>query len=129
MQRRRTHLAAVVDEHGGVSGVVSLEDALEELVGEIQDEYDEETDPIRAVDGGFVMLGGVALDTVARTLGVKLPDADSDTLQGWVMEVLERLPGPGDEVQLEDWTIRVVEVVERSITRAEAHRKTTRDEP
>lgn len=121
MQRKRTHLAAVVDEHGGVAGVVSLEDALEELVGEIQDEYDEEElEPIRATDDGFVLLGGVALDVFCRTLGVKLPESDADTVQGWLMETLERLPAVGDEVPLEGWRVRVAEVVERAVTRIEA---------
>ena len=122
MQRRHTHLAMVVDEYGGVSGVVSLEDALEELVGEILDEYDEEPDPIHRVDGGFRLIGAAPLHAVAQALEVPLPQTDSDTLQGWLMEQLERLPTPGDEVAFGEYTVRIVEVFERTITRAEAQK-------
>ena len=122
MQLRRTHLAVVVDEHGGVSGIVTLEDALEELVGDIQDEYDSEPVQVEPLEEGFALSGDVLLEDMAKTLEVEQPESASDTLQGWVMEQLARLPRPGDELKLEAWTIRVVTVERRVITRAEAHK-------
>ncbi|MEZ4241630.1 MAG: hemolysin family protein [Myxococcota bacterium] len=121
MQARRTHLAVVVDEHGGVAGVVSLEDALEELVGDIQDEYDEELQDVQPIDGGFALSGSVLLEDLAPLLQIRVPDSDSDTLQGWLMEHLERIPRPGDRLVLDGWRFDVVEVEQRTVTRAEAH--------
>jgi CBS domain containing-hemolysin-like protein len=120
MQARRTHLALVVDEHGGVSGVVSLEDALEELVGDIQDEYDEELQDAQTIEGGFALSGSILLEDLAPLLHVKVPESDADTLQGWLMEHLERVPRPGDQVTLAGWRFDVIEVQHRAITRVEA---------
>lgn len=122
MQIRRTHLAMVVDEHGGVSGIVSLEDALEELVGDIQDEYDSEPVQVEPLEEGFALSGDVLLQDLAKTLQTDVPESESDTLQGWIMESLLRMPRAGDELELGEWTIRVVEVERRVITRAEAHK-------
>ena len=123
MQVRRTHLALVVDEHGGVAGIVSLEDALEELVGDIQDEYDQEPVQVEPLEEGFALSGDVLLEELAKTLEIGPIESVSDTLQGWMMEQLNRLPRPGDELALGEWTIRVVRVERRVITRAEAHRQ------
>jgi CBS domain containing-hemolysin-like protein len=129
MQRKRTHLAIVIDEHGGVCGIVTLEDALEELVGDIQDEYDQERDTLtRRDEGGFAMTGAVLLNELCPALGVATPDSDADTLQGWLMEELERLPRAGDELRLGRWMIRVLEVHARAVTHAEATEAPESDE-
>ncbi|MCA9490626.1 MAG: CBS domain-containing protein, partial [Myxococcales bacterium] len=120
MQARRTHLAIVVDEHGGVAGVVSLEDALEELVGDIQDEYDEELQTVQPIEGGFALSGAVLLEDLAPVLRIAVPDVDADTLQGWLMAHLERIPRPGDQLVLMGWRFDVIEVSHRAITRVEA---------
>ena len=122
MQRKRTHLSLLVDEHGGVSGIVTLEDTLEELVGDIQDEYDAEAAQVEELDGGFALTGDLLLEEVARVLETPEIDASSDTLQGWMMERLGRLPRVGDETMLGEWTIRVTAVDDRVLTRAEASR-------
>ncbi len=121
MQLRRTHLAVVVDEHGGVCGVVSLEDALEELVGDIQDEYDQEPVQVQPLEEGFALAGDVLLEDLQRLLEVDPIESQSDTLQGWLMEGLKRMPRPGDELPLGTWTIRVIDVEQRVVSRAEAH--------
>lgn len=123
MQTRRVHLALVVNESGAVSGVVTMEDALEELVGEIQDEYDQEFEPIQELeDGGYAVAGGLLLLRLASLLGEPPPESRASTLQGWLMEQLERLPKAGDTVQLGRWTIEVREVEDRSVVRADAQR-------
>ncbi len=128
MQARRTHLAIVVDEHGGVAGVLSLEDVIEELVGDIQDEYDEELESVQTIDGGYAFTGGLLLEEMADILSIPVPDSDADTLQGLLMERLERLPRPGDELSLGEWVVEVMSVEERAITRAEARRVEAEDE-
>jgi CBS domain containing-hemolysin-like protein len=120
MQAQRIHLAVVLDEYGTVAGIVWLEDALEELVGDIQDEHDEESDEVEPIEGGFALEGHLTFDDLAGVLGVELPKSASTTLQGFLMEQLERLPRRGDTVQLGEWTLRVVELEKRAITRVEA---------
>ncbi|MEO0602746.1 MAG: transporter associated domain-containing protein, partial [Myxococcota bacterium] len=123
MQRRRTHLALVVDERGSVAGLVTLEDALEELVGEIHDEYDQEAAEIEArSDGSFAFMGSVLLPEVVDLLRVAGPESRAHTLQGWLMEVLERLPEEGDVVHLGGWSLSVRAMDGRSIRRVEAVR-------
>ena len=122
MQKRRTHLAIVIDEYGGMAGVVTLEDALEELVGDIQDEYDDEKDVAQPVADGFELTGAILLADLAILLEIPAPHSDADTLQGWLMEELERIPLVGDEARLGDWSIRVHEVESLVVTRAQAKR-------
>jgi CBS domain containing-hemolysin-like protein len=98
MRRTRTHLAIVADEYGGTAGLVTIEDILEEIVGEIQDEYDVETPLIeRLGDGVFVIDARVPLSEVEETLGTRFPeDADYETLGGYIQKELARLPREGD---------------------------------
>ena len=128
MQARRSHLAMVIDEHGVVAGVVSLEDALEELVGEIQDEHDDdEAGEIRRTDQGFAFSGVLNLDELCAALGVPEFESDADTLQGWLMERLERLPVVGDSVSLGPWELVVTEMDQRTVKRVDATRRSKED--
>jgi len=128
MQRRRSHLALVVDERGTVAGLVTLEDALEELVGEIHDEYDQEDAEIEArPDGTFGFSGSVLLPEVVDLLRVAGPESRAHTLQGWIMEVLERLPEEGDVVHLGDWSLTVSKIEGRTLERIEADREAPAD--
>ncbi|MGA6168310.1 hemolysin family protein [Amycolatopsis magusensis] len=93
--------ACVMDEYGGLAGVITLEDIAEEVVGEITDEHDAANeDRVIAEDGGWVLPGSTHVDEVERLLGRDLPDGDYQTISGLVISELERLPEPGDTVQV-----------------------------
>ncbi len=108
MLDQRAHAVLVVDEFGGTAGLLSLEDVLEELVGEIADEYDDED---RAVNGGgrtWRVPGTTRRDELARLSGLELEAAEAETVSGWLVEHLDRLVAPGDAVTTpEGWTLTV----------------------
>ncbi len=109
LQARRQHMAVIVDEHGTLAGIVTLEDLLEELVGEIEDEYDVRESLVRQVDEGLYMIDGRAeIDAVEDALSVDLPEGDYNTIAGLVLEALGRIPEPGDEAVVGPIEIRVV---------------------
>jgi len=101
MQGRRLHLAVVIDEYGDVAGLVTIEDVLEEIVGEIRDEYDiAEEEPLRMLDEHTALtLARVSPDEVAEKFEVTLPEGDYDTLGGFIISELGRLPEVGDMVE------------------------------
>ena len=116
LQARRVHMAIVVDEYGGTAGLVTVEDLLEEIVGEIQDEYDTEEPTIERVsDNEFIFDAGVQLDDVNDLLNADLPDTGGDTLGGFIYTQLGRVAAVGDEIRLDDLTITVLSVAGRRI--------------
>jgi len=109
LQARRQHLAIVVDEHGSLSGVVTLEDLIEELVGEIEDEYDVREALIRVIDRDLFMVDGRAeIDAVEEVLGIELPEGDYNTVGGLLLKILGRIPESGEEVVVSGLDLRVV---------------------
>jgi putative hemolysin len=101
MLKEKFHIALVTDEYGSVSGLVTLEDLLEELVGEITDEYDMEEPELVEIEPGVVRASGKAsIDDVNETLGVELPDQEWDTIGGFVLDLFGRIPNDGDQ---KDW--------------------------
>jgi len=109
LQARRQHMAVVVDEHGSLAGVVTLEDLLEELVGEIEDEYDVRETLIRQIDDDLFMVDGRAeIDAVEDALRLDLPEGDYNTMAGLVLQALGRIPEPGDEAVVGPLELRVV---------------------
>lgn len=111
MRTERFHLAAVIDEYGGVSGIVTLEDVIEEIVGQIHDEFDVEKPEIQeGEDGSYTISGGMLVEDLEETLGVELSERDEDTLGGVVLSELGRNPQVGDRVELGPVTIEVLEV-------------------
>ncbi|WP_306590837.1 hemolysin family protein [Geothrix sp. 21YS21S-4] len=109
-QQRKQHLALVVNEHGGVDGLVTLENVLEELVGEIQDEFDREAIQLRRTrSGGWLAQGNVMLEQLVDHLDLDLQaEAGSVSLGGFFQERLGRVLRPGDELRLQGWRIRVL---------------------
>jgi putative hemolysin len=110
MRREQHHMAIVVDEYGGTDGIVTLEDLIEEVIGDIRDEYDESRpDPRRA--GGVVEVEGrVNLDEVTELSGLELPEGPYETLGGYMMAELGRLPRVGDDVEADGYHLTVTEV-------------------
>ncbi len=111
MRTERFHLAAVIDEYGGVSGVVTLEDVIEEIVGQIQDEFDVENPEIRKEeDGSWAVAGGMLVEDLEDELGIELSDRDEDTIGGVVLSELGRTPTVGDRVELGPVVLEVLDV-------------------
>jgi CBS domain containing-hemolysin-like protein len=108
MRRARRHVALVIDEHGGTAGIVSLEDVLEEMVGEIRDEHDvgemgvEQLGPKR-----WLVPGGLRIDEAAAGLGVELPEGEYETIAGFLMDRLGRIPKRRDSVVYDGWRLLV----------------------
>lgn len=99
MRQRRAHMAVVVDEFGGTAGIVTIEDLLEEVVGDISDEFDHREPPIRRLDERtFSAAGSVRLEELNEHLSLRLACEEADTIAGLVMAVLGRIPAPGDRV-------------------------------
>ncbi|MCB0359647.1 MAG: HlyC/CorC family transporter, partial [Bdellovibrionales bacterium] len=103
LKLRKQHMAIVLDEHGGVDGVVTLEDLLEEIVGDIYDESDDEEEEqpsIREVEGDLLVEGGVLVSDLNAEFGLNIPQGDYDTIAGYVFSCLGRVPDVGDTVAL-----------------------------
>ncbi len=118
MRREQAHLAVVVDDYGGTAGIVTLEDLVEELIGDIRDEYDTEQGQATTLRGGEVEVDGLLnLDEFAEQTGITLPEGPYETAAGYVLAVLGDLPKPGDSVQVDGHTITVTELDGRRIAR------------
>lgn len=116
LQQEKSQIAIVMDEYGGVSGMITLEDIFEEIVGEIQDEYDDEEDPIQPIENGFLVGGDVLLAEINEELGLQLEEIDGfDTIAGYVMTKFERMPEKNDVLEEQNYQISVEEVEEDRI--------------
>jgi CBS domain containing-hemolysin-like protein len=116
MQRDKFHMAVVIDEYGGTAGLVTLEDLLEEIVGEIVDEYDVEAPKVeRLPDGGLRVAGGTPIDEVNELLEIELPDTDWDTVGGLMFNLLGHVPVEGEAVDFQDLEFRAERVQGRRI--------------
>lgn len=111
-----SHFAIVVDEYGGTAGIITLEDILEELVGEIADEFDErQFNPSNVEQGEWLLPGTLHLDEVDDQTGCRLPDGEYETLAGFVLDQLGHLPQVGESLHWEDWRFKVEEMDRRRI--------------
>ncbi len=124
MQRRQAQMAVVVDEYGGTAGLVTVEDLLEEIVGEIRDEYDVESDTVvEETEGTFVFSGKVSIDEVKDRLGVEIEREGFETLGGYLLSHLGRMPYVGETFEVDDLAVEVLEVERRRITKVRVARR------
>jgi magnesium and cobalt exporter, CNNM family len=123
MQSNRIQMAVVVDEYGGTAGLVTFEDIVEEIVGEVRDEYDaaEELPFHRVQEGEFIFSGGIDLDDVNELAGSQLPKDTSETLGGFIYAHLGRVPQPGERIEAGGLELIVQQVVGRRIRKVQAH--------
>jgi putative hemolysin len=124
LQKRRSHMAVVVNEHGSVSGLVTLEDLIEEIVGEIQDEYDWEERPVeRMRDGSMVVEGTVSAAELREGYEIPLPESgEFETVAGFMLEQLGTVPKGGEVVSVGDWRFTVVDVERNRISKVKIER-------
>ena len=116
MQAEKFHLAIVVDEYGGIAGMVTLEDCLEELVGEIVDEFDrEDLEVVHLSDGSYLVDGGMSIGDLNDLLEIELPDEDWDTVAGFVFSTLGHVPERGEAVSSNGWRFAVEQLDGRRI--------------
>ncbi len=118
MQRKRVHMALVIDEYGGVSGLATMEDLLEEIVGEIRDEYDTESPFIKLDDKTFLIDASISIRDLEEDHGIGIPEStEYETLGGFLLITLQKIPKVGDEVQIERKKITISEMVGRRIAK------------
>jgi CBS domain containing-hemolysin-like protein len=124
MQIRQAQTAIVVDEYGGTAGLVTVEDLLEEIVGEIRDEYDVESETV--VDegnGSFIFSGKVSVDEVRDRLGVEIEREGFETVGGYLLSHLGRMPYVGERFDVDKLSVEVLEVERRRITMVRVRRR------
>jgi CBS domain containing-hemolysin-like protein len=116
LQKRGLHMGVVVDEYGGCIGLTTVEDLLEEIVGEIEDEYDKPEQKFQPYPGGgYIIDGEMEIDAINETIKLNLPTGDYETLAGLVLNRLETIPQPGKQVTVEDVRLTVKETNRRKI--------------
>ena len=128
MREERAHASLVVDEYGGTAGLLTLEDVIEELVGEIADEFDSEEQAGQTTEGAWVVPGTFRRDELERLAGVRLPPGHAETVSGVLTTELGRLLRRGDVLDVDGWTLRVVTMEGRRAGQVEVVAPSTDDE-
>ncbi|MSP13360.1 MAG: HlyC/CorC family transporter [Chloroflexi bacterium] len=125
MQQQKIHMAIVVDEYGGTSGLATIEDLLEEIVGEIQDEYDTEEEPMQIISPTETLFDArVSVDDVNHFLGLSLRNEESDTIGGLIFNLMAKVPEEDDQVQVDGVILQVAKVEEQRIKKVRLIRLT-----
>jgi putative hemolysin len=118
MQKKRIHMALVIDEYGGVSGLVTLEDLLEEIVGEIRDEYDIESPVIQLIDGTLLIDASISIRDLKEDYDIDIPEsAEYETLSGFLLTTLQKIPRIGDVLEIDGKRIIISEMVGQRIAK------------
>lgn len=131
LQKEKIHMAIVVDEFGGTDGIVTLEDILEELVGEIYDEHDSEEEPIKKIDDNtYIIKGDENFEEMLEELDVKSPDEETEatTVGGFVSEQLDRMPAPGDKLTVDGMEMEVIKATDKKVDEIKVTVLPTQDE-
>ncbi len=123
MQKKRVHMAVVIDEYGAVSGLVTLEDLLEEIVGEIRDEYDIESPVIQLGDGTVIIDASISIRDLGEDYSIVIPEStDYETLGGFIVTHLQKIPQTGDVIEMDDKRLKVIEMVGQRIAKVKMER-------
>ncbi len=118
MQKKRMHIAIVIDEYGAVSGLVTLEDLLEEIVGEISDEYDIEIPVITIGDGSYIIDASISIRDLSEDYDIDIPEShEYETLGGFIIAYFQRIPKTGDTVEINGKRLKVIEMVGQRIAK------------
>ncbi len=131
MQKHRRSIAIVVDAYGGTSGIVTMEDILEEIFGDIADEYDEaeEIPDVEQVSPNtWLVQADIEIDHLADEYGITLPEGDYETVAGLILDKLARIPHPGQIVNVDEYRIQVLQATEKKIIKVKIHKTKTRGE-
>jgi len=122
MQKKRIHMAVAIDEYGAVSGLVTLEDLIEEIVGEIRDEDDIESPVIRLGDGSMIIDASISLRDLNEDYDLDIPEApEYETLGGFIVTSLQRIPQTGDLVETDSKRLRIIQMVGQRIARSNSN--------
>lgn len=131
MQKQKIHMATVIDEYGQIAGIVTMEDIIEEIVGNIQDEYDEEEEVIEEKEDGSFLIDGLApMTEVVDMLGSKLEELEFDTLNGFLIAMLDRIPQEGEtlEIKWKNFKFQILEVEGRVIRQVRVTKEEVQEE-
>jgi CBS domain containing-hemolysin-like protein len=130
MRRGRKQMTVVVDEYGGTAGIITLEDLLEEIVGEIEDEYDPSATALTSpLDGTHLVSGLLHPDEVYERTGFQMPEGDYETLAGYLLTLFDRIPEPGEHVACDGWEAKVVTMERNRIAEVLLVRDEVPDDP
>ncbi|MDR2137175.1 MAG: hemolysin family protein [Synergistaceae bacterium] len=128
MRRDHVHIAVVVDEYGGIAGLVTMEDLLEEIVGEIQDEYDQEApDILEEEDGSYLVQGNMGLEDLSEVLECPFESEDAESIAGLVLSLAGGFPADNEEFEYGNWIIKVVDLEDHRIKLLRLTRKDKKD--
>jgi CBS domain containing-hemolysin-like protein len=123
-QAKKNHMAIVTDEFGGIRGLITLEDVLEEIVGEIDDEYDKDEQQWRTLqDGSLMIYAKEDIEEVESFFDVELPDGPYESVGGFIIHQLEHLPKAGETVEIDSLVFKVISATKRHIKTVKIHRK------
>ncbi len=126
MQKLKVHLATVIDEYGSVAGVVTIEDLVEEIVGEIRDEHEVHVDIVREKDNSYIVPGNMDVDRLNELFGVR-PEVEASTVAGLVSELVGRIPSPGEVIREDGLRYEVLQSTDRRVERVRISVETTEE--
>lgn len=130
LKYRKYHMAIVIDEYGGTSGLVTLEDLLEEIVGEIHDEHDTAEQEIMPLADGSVLIDSrIEIEKIEEYFNIKIPEGKFETLAGFILFLIKRIPAAGETVSYENLEITIDSADDRSIKKVKIRKKAQEDRP